>query len=33
MGRCQGFFCGAHVPAVFAEHGDRSVGELLEEPR
>ncbi len=33
MGRCQGFFCGAHVPAVFAEHGARSVGELLEEPR
>jgi glycerol-3-phosphate dehydrogenase len=33
MGRCQGFFCGAHVPAVLAEHGERRVGELPEEPR
>jgi glycerol-3-phosphate dehydrogenase len=33
MGRCQGFFCGAHVPAVLAEHGDAGVDELLEEPR
>jgi glycerol-3-phosphate dehydrogenase len=33
MGRCQGFFCGAHVPAVLAEHGDRRVAELTEEPR
>ena len=33
MGRCQGFFCGAHVPAVLAEHGDRDVAELTEEPR
>jgi glycerol-3-phosphate dehydrogenase len=33
MGRCQGFFCGAHVPAVLAEHRDAGVDELLEEPR
>jgi glycerol-3-phosphate dehydrogenase len=32
MGRCQGFFCGAHVPAALAEHGDRRVAELMEEP-
>jgi glycerol-3-phosphate dehydrogenase len=32
MGRCQGFFCGATVPALLAEHTDRDVGELLEEP-
>jgi glycerol-3-phosphate dehydrogenase len=32
MGRCQGFFCGAHVPAVLAEYGDAGVDELLEEP-
>jgi glycerol-3-phosphate dehydrogenase len=32
MGRCQGFFCGAHVPAVLAEHGGRSIDELLEAP-
>jgi glycerol-3-phosphate dehydrogenase len=32
MGRCQGFFCGAHVPAVFAQETGRTVGELLEQP-
>jgi glycerol-3-phosphate dehydrogenase len=33
MGRCQGFFCGAHVSAVLAEHGDHGVAEPTEEPR
>jgi glycerol-3-phosphate dehydrogenase len=33
MGRCQGFFCGAHVPALLAEHTGQDVAELLEEPR
>jgi glycerol-3-phosphate dehydrogenase len=33
MGRCQGFFCGAQIPALLAEHGDRRVAELMEEPR
>jgi glycerol-3-phosphate dehydrogenase len=33
MGRCQGFFCGAQIPALLAEHGDRQVAELMEEPR
>jgi len=33
MGRCQGFFCGAHVPALLAEHTGQKVAELLEEPR
>ena len=30
MGRCQGFFCGAHVPALLAEHTGRSPADLLE---
>jgi glycerol-3-phosphate dehydrogenase len=33
MGRCQGFFCGAHVPAVLAEHMRRSPADLMERPR
>jgi glycerol-3-phosphate dehydrogenase len=33
MGRCQGFFCGAHVPALLAEHTGREVDELTEQPR
>ena len=33
MGRCQGFYCGAHVPAVLAEHTGRAVGEILERTR
>jgi glycerol-3-phosphate dehydrogenase len=33
MGRCQGFFCGAHVPALLAEHTARSPAELMERPR
>jgi glycerol-3-phosphate dehydrogenase len=28
MGRCQGFFCGAEVPAVLAEHTGQDVDEL-----
>jgi glycerol-3-phosphate dehydrogenase len=32
MGRCQGFFCGAQVPTVLAEHGERGLAELMEEP-
>jgi glycerol-3-phosphate dehydrogenase len=30
MGRCQGFFCGAHVPSVLAEHSGTSVERLRE---
>jgi glycerol-3-phosphate dehydrogenase len=33
MGRCQGFFCGAEVPALLAEHTGREVAELREGPR
>jgi glycerol-3-phosphate dehydrogenase len=33
MGRCQGFFCGAHVPAILAEHIGCSPEELMEGPR
>jgi glycerol-3-phosphate dehydrogenase len=33
MGRCQGFFCGAHVAAMLAERTGRSVAEVLERPR
>jgi glycerol-3-phosphate dehydrogenase len=33
MGRCQGFFCGAHVPALLAEHTGSSPAELMERPR
>jgi glycerol-3-phosphate dehydrogenase len=30
MGRCQGFYCGAEVPALLAEHIGRDPAELLE---
>jgi glycerol-3-phosphate dehydrogenase len=30
MGRCQGFYCGAEVPALLAEHTRRDPAELLE---
>jgi glycerol-3-phosphate dehydrogenase len=33
MGRCQGFFCGAHVAAMLAERTGRSVAELMDRPR
>jgi glycerol-3-phosphate dehydrogenase len=33
MGRCQGFFCGAHVAALLAEQTGADVGELREAPR
>jgi glycerol-3-phosphate dehydrogenase len=33
MGRCQGFFCGAQVPALLAEHTGRDVAEIREWPR
>jgi hypothetical protein len=33
MGRCQGFYCGAHIPALLAEHLDRGLAELMELPR
>jgi glycerol-3-phosphate dehydrogenase len=33
MGRCQGFYCGAHLPALLAEHIDRDPAELMELPR
>jgi len=33
MGRCQGFFCGAHVSALLAEHTGRSPADLMERPR
>jgi glycerol-3-phosphate dehydrogenase len=32
MGRCQGFYCGAHVAALLAEHIDRDPAELMELP-
>ena len=32
MGRCQGFFCGAHVPALLAELIGRDVAEVMERP-
>jgi glycerol-3-phosphate dehydrogenase len=32
MGRCQGFFCGAHVPGLLAEHIGRSPADLMERP-
>jgi len=32
MGRCQGFFCGAHVPALLAELSGRDVAEIMERP-
>jgi glycerol-3-phosphate dehydrogenase len=33
MGRCQGFFCAAHLPAMLAEDTGRSVAEMMELPR
>lgn len=33
MGRCQGFFCAAHLPAILAEHSDRSAAEITESPQ
>ncbi|MGH2964175.1 MAG: NAD(P)/FAD-dependent oxidoreductase [Solirubrobacterales bacterium] len=33
MGRCQGFFCGAHVAALLAEQTSVEVDDLLETPR
>lgn len=33
MGRCQGFYCGAHLPAALAEHTGRHPDELLEQTR
>jgi len=33
MGRCQGFFCAAHLPAIVAEHTGRSPAEIMELPR
>ena len=32
MGRCQGFFCGAHVGGLMAELSDRDVAEIMELP-
>ena len=32
MGRCQGFFCGAHVAGLLAELSGRDVGEIMELP-
>jgi len=32
MGRCQGFFCGAHVGGLLAELSDRDVAEITELP-
>ena len=32
MGRCQGFFCGAHVGGLLAELSDRDVAEIMELP-
>jgi glycerol-3-phosphate dehydrogenase len=32
MGRCQGFFCGAHVPALLAEQTGRGATDLMERP-
>jgi len=32
MGRCQGFFCGAHVAGLLAESSDRDIGEIMETP-
>jgi glycerol-3-phosphate dehydrogenase len=31
MGRCQGFFCGAHIPALLADHMEAEVREFREE--
>jgi glycerol-3-phosphate dehydrogenase len=32
MGRCQGFFCGAHVAGLLAELSGRDFGEIMERP-
>jgi glycerol-3-phosphate dehydrogenase len=32
MGRCQGFFCGAHVPALLAEQTGPGATDLMERP-
>jgi glycerol-3-phosphate dehydrogenase len=32
MGRCQGFFCGAHVAGLLAELSGRDSGEIMERP-
>ncbi len=32
MGRCQGFFCGAHVAGLLAELSGRGLGEIMERP-
>jgi glycerol-3-phosphate dehydrogenase len=32
MGRCQGFFCAAHLPTLLAEHTGRSPAEIMEVP-
>ena len=32
MGRCQGFFCGAHVAGLLAELSGRDLGEIMERP-
>jgi glycerol-3-phosphate dehydrogenase len=33
MGRCQGFFCGAHVAGLLAELSGREVAEIMERPQ
>jgi len=33
MGRCQGFFCGAHVAGTLAERTGRNLAEVMERPR
>jgi glycerol-3-phosphate dehydrogenase len=33
MGRCQGFFCGARIGALLAEHTGRELDEVWEQPR
>jgi glycerol-3-phosphate dehydrogenase len=33
MGRCQGFFCGAQVPALLATHTGRRPADVMERPR
>jgi glycerol-3-phosphate dehydrogenase len=32
MGRCQGFFCGAHVPSLLAELSGRDAADIMERP-
>ena len=33
MGRCQGFFCAAHLPVILAEETGRSAAEIMELPK